>query len=262
MNDREVGRCWDENAEVWARLSRAGYDVYRDFLNTPAFLAMLPDVQGLRGLDLGCGEGHNTRLLAKLGARMTGLDIAPTFIRHAREAEELDPLEITYVEGSALALPFAPGSFDFVVAFMSLMDMPEVERVVAEVHRVLVPAGFFQFSITHPFLDVPHRRNLRGADGRTYAYEVGGYFQELRGHVEEWTFSIAPPEVRAAVPKFKVPRFTRPLSKWINLLIERDFIVERLSEPCPREEDVRACPHIQDAQVVPYFFHVRVRKPA
>ena len=37
---------------------------------------MLPDVRGLAGLDIGCGEGHNTRLLAGRGARLTAIDIS------------------------------------------------------------------------------------------------------------------------------------------------------------------------------------------
>jgi trans-aconitate methyltransferase len=65
MDHEEVGRPWNENAEVWTQLVRAGYDLYRDGLNTPAFFEMLPDVDGLSGLDVGCGEGHNTRLLAQ-----------------------------------------------------------------------------------------------------------------------------------------------------------------------------------------------------
>jgi putative hydrolase of the HAD superfamily len=81
MKDEEVGRYWEGNAEAWTKLSRAGYDVYRDYLNTPAFLEMLPDVAGLRGLDIGCGEGHDTRQVAGRGASVTGLDIAPTFHR-------------------------------------------------------------------------------------------------------------------------------------------------------------------------------------
>ena len=67
---------------------RAGYDFYRDGLNTPAFLPMLPETRGLSGLDIGCGEGHNTRLLAERAARMVGIDISGNFVRHAREAEE------------------------------------------------------------------------------------------------------------------------------------------------------------------------------
>src|SRR5258708_2642933 len=81
-----VAACWEGNAETWTRQSRAGYDVYRDQNNTPAFLAMLPPIAGLDGIDLGCGEGGNTRLLAARGARMHAIDIAPTFIRHARSA--------------------------------------------------------------------------------------------------------------------------------------------------------------------------------
>jgi hypothetical protein len=57
MDDREVGRFWNENAETWAKLARAGFDVYRDRLNTPAFLAMLPDVRDLHGLDVKCTDG-------------------------------------------------------------------------------------------------------------------------------------------------------------------------------------------------------------
>jgi SAM-dependent methyltransferase len=68
MDHEEVGRHWDENAEAWIELVRAGYDRYRDGLNTPAFLAMLPNVEGLSGLDVGCGEGNNTRLVAERGA--------------------------------------------------------------------------------------------------------------------------------------------------------------------------------------------------
>jgi len=87
MDHREAGRYWDANAEVWTLLARQGYDVYRDLLNTPAFFEMLPDVRGLRGLDVGCGEGHNTRLLAGRCASLCAVDISPTFIERARQMQ-------------------------------------------------------------------------------------------------------------------------------------------------------------------------------
>ena len=259
MDHREVGRYWNQNAAVWTRLTRAGYDVYRDYLNTPAFFEILRDVNQLSGLDIGCGEGHNTRLLAKRGAQVTAVDISEVFVRHAQGWEDQEPLGIDYRVASAVELPFPDSSFDFVTAFMSLMDIPEPDRVIAQVYRVLKPGGFLQFSISHPCFDTPHRRNLRDEEGRTYAYEVGDYFRNMEGDVTEWTFSAAPPEVRQEVPNFKVPRFTRTISQWLNLLIETGFVLERIEEPCPDDETLRQCPKLQDARVVAYFLHIRAR---
>ena len=262
MDHENVGRYWDENAEAWTELVRAGYDHYRDGLNTPAFLGMLPEIDGLAGLDVGCGEGHNTRLLAERGARMTGVDISATLVSHAREAEEAHPLGIRYEVASALDLPFVDASFDFVMAFMSLMDIPETGRVLAEIFRVLRPDGFLQFSISHPCFETPHRKTLRDEGGRAYAREVGGYFRRLEGDVEEWLFSAVPPEVHLSTRPFRVPRFTRTLSEWLNLLIDTGFVLERFGEPRPSDEAVRERPRLQAAQVVALFLHVRARKPA
>jgi len=261
MDHEDVGRFWSANAEAWTRLSRAGYDIYRDAFNTPAFFDLLPDVQGLVGLDIGCGEGHNTRLLARRGARLTAIDIAERFIEHAWEAEAREPLGIDYRVASAVALPFTDRSFDFVTAFMSFMDIPETGRVLAEAHRVLASGGFLQFSITHPCFDTPHRRNLRHADGTTYAIEVGDYFRELNGDVAEWIFTATPPEVKRVLPAFKIPRFNRTMGQWLNLLVDTGFRLERVAEPRPSDAVVAACPGVQDAQVVAYFLHFRVRKP-
>lgn len=261
MNHEDVGRLWNANADTWTKLVRAGYDIYRDHLNTPAFFDLLPDVNGLLGLDIGCGEGHNTRLLARRGARVTAIDIAEDFIGHAKRAEGEAPLGIEYRVASAVELPFTDATFDFATAFMSLMDVPETDRVVAEASRVLKPGGFLQFSISHPCFDTPHRRNLRDADGWTYAIEVGDYFRNLEGEVDQWLFKVAPPEVRQGLPPFRTPHYTRTLSRWLNLLVESGLRIERVSEPRPSDEMVRQCPKIQDAQVVAYFLHVRARKP-
>lgn len=139
MDHESVGSYRDENAQAWAELARAGFDHYRDGLNTPAFLAMLPEVDGKVGLDLGCDEGRNTRLLA---ARMTGIDISPAFVRYASEAEEPNPLGIRYEVASAVELPFGGASFDFVTAFMSRMDIPGTKRVLARPSGCYARAAF------------------------------------------------------------------------------------------------------------------------
>jgi ubiquinone/menaquinone biosynthesis C-methylase UbiE len=145
---------------------------------------------------------------------------------------------------------------------MTLMDVPRPEQALREARRVLKPGGFLQFSICHPCFDTPHRRNLRDGDGRTYAIEVGDYYRNLDGRIDEWLFTAAPPSAKAGLPKFKTPRFTRTLSQWMNALIGAGFILERVEEPSPADETVRACHHLQDAQVVSYFLHIRARRLA
>src|SRR5260370_17894652 len=118
MKRAEVAQYWEANAETWTRHARAGYDIYRDGLNTPAFLDMLPPVHGLSGLDIGCGEGSNTRELVRLGARMHAIDVAPTFIRYPRDAEGAEPLSIPPVVADPTDFPFGSCPLDFATAFI------------------------------------------------------------------------------------------------------------------------------------------------
>ncbi len=253
MDSTDVAACWEANAETWTRHARAGYDLYRDALNTPAFLAELPPVAGLDGLDIGCGEGSNTRKLAEAGGSMVAVDIAPTFIRHAQEAEAAAPLGIDYRFGDGTALPFPDAKFDFATAFMSMMDMPRQDKALAEAARVLKPGGFLQFSILHPCFAPPYRKVLRD-DGR--------YFDGIDGEIETWRFGAAPAEVKASVVPFRVPRFHRTLSEWVAMIVVAGLTIEHMAEPHVDAETARAIPYLADTHIVPLFLHIRARKGA
>ena len=260
MDSNEVGRMWDANAEVWTQLARAGYDTSRDRVNTPAFLAMLPEVKGLRGLDIGCGEGNNTRLLARRGARMEAFDISQTFVKYASESEAQEPLGIHYQIANAHAIPFADATFDFATSFMCLMDMPEPERGMREAYRVLKPGGFFQFSITHPCFLTPTWRWVRDEQGNRIGVVCGQYFDQKAGRIDEWIFGAAPAELKQKYPKFRIAYFDRTLSEWLNTLLEAGFVLERVCEPTVDPETARREPGLADHRLVAYFLIVRGRK--
>jgi len=262
MDWKNVGAHWESNAETWTIYSRAGYDIYRDALNTPAFLELLPPVAGLKGLDLGCGEGTNTRAVARLGADMTGLDIAPTFLRYARETEAQDPLGITYVEGNGETIDFPEASFDFVTAFMSMMDMANQRQVLKSVHRVLKPGGFLQFSILHPCFVPPSRKNIRDETGEAVAVQISDYFDEADGKIERWVFSSIPDEEKAKLTPFSIPRFHRTLTTWVSMVVEAGLIIQAFGEPMASEEVALAEPVVADTRVAPIFLHIRAGKPA
>jgi ubiquinone/menaquinone biosynthesis C-methylase UbiE len=260
LNDAEVGAYWEGNAAGWTALVRAGYDVWRDLVNTPAFIAMLPSVDGALGLDLGCGEGANTRSVARLGAKMTGVDIAQTFIERAVEEERREPLGISYLVASAQALPFADEAFDFVTAFMSLMDIPDYEAALREVQRALRPGGFFQFSILHPCFFTAARELIRDERGVVAAVANARYF-EGEQVVEAWTFGSAPPAEAAQWPLFAVPYFHRTLSEYLNALLDAGLRIERIGEPHPSDELARQHATLRTMIVVASLLHVRARRP-
>lgn len=260
MNEMEVGAFWNKNAPVWINLVRKGYDVYRNYLNTPAFFDIMSDIKGMKGIDIGCGEGYNTRLLAERGVTVEAIDISPVFIESVKEMESEFPLGIRYSVASATQLPFQDASFDFATSFMCLMDLPEPEKAIQETCRVLKPGVFFQFSIEHPCSKTPYLKKLRSDDRKTYAVEDGNYFSGKDGDIEEWIFGNTPPALQKQLPKFQVPSFHRTMSFWINELIKAGFIIEQMHEPCPSEKMIREKPFLQSAAVVAYFLHIRCRK--
>jgi len=126
IDENDVAHYWDNNAETWADQVRKGFDIYRELLNNPSMFQLIGSVKGLKILDAGCGEGYNTRKLARLGATVFGIDISPKMIANANDAEKSDPLGISYQVCSFSRMDiFESNNFDIAVAFMSLMDGPD-----------------------------------------------------------------------------------------------------------------------------------------
>lgn len=105
-------------------------------------VSALLQVQGLQLLDLGCGPAHNTRLLAKAGAKVQGLEPDPVQAQRNRESEAFPGVELS--EGRAEELPQDTDSVDGVFFFRSLHHVPiqAMDKALAEAARVVRPGGF------------------------------------------------------------------------------------------------------------------------
>lgn len=264
MDDNEVAKYWDENAAQWVRGVRAGWDLHRDYLNNPVFLSMLPDLTEARVLDIGCGEGTNTRIFTELCDSMVGVDVSEKMVTAARQAEIDDPLGIEYhtTSGNDLGL-FEADSFDAVLSTMAMMDMADYKGCVQEVSRVLRPGGLFQFSVTHPCFMTRLWKRIKTENGQD-AVIAGDYFgleatDEDNG-VDEWFFGAAPVEERAKARPFRVPNFFRTLSEYFNSLVEAGFDVVELNEPCAGIGAAERHEYTDDTRIVPLFIIFQCRK--
>ncbi len=96
-------------------------------------------------LDLGCAGGFMAEAMAARGARVTGIDPAAEAVAAARRHASAGGVSIQYDVGVGEALPYAVAEFDAVVCVDVLEHVADLNRVLAEVTRVLRPGGVFMF---------------------------------------------------------------------------------------------------------------------
>jgi demethylmenaquinone methyltransferase / 2-methoxy-6-polyprenyl-1,4-benzoquinol methylase len=130
-----VRRMFDRIAPVYDAMNRvmaAGLD--RRWRRLTAEAVARP---GARVLDACCGTGDLALASARLGAEVTGLDFSePMLERARRKAPDLD-----WVQGDALALPFADASFDGATVGFGVRNLEDLEAGLRELRRVLRPGG-------------------------------------------------------------------------------------------------------------------------
>jgi ubiquinone/menaquinone biosynthesis C-methylase UbiE len=105
------------------------------------FIARLALKPGERVLDVACGSGNLALPAARLGARVTGVDIATNLLEQARARAASEGLTIQFDEGDAEKLPYADEDFATVVSMYGAMFAPRPELVAAELVRVCRPGG-------------------------------------------------------------------------------------------------------------------------
>lgn len=121
-------------------------------------LEFLSPVQGKRILEVACGRGGFSRLLASKGAIVVGVDFSNSALTIAREKLLRHPESIgrvTYMQGDAQDLPFDQGSFDIVISCETIEHVPNPRAAIREMHRVCKLGGVL-------YLTAPNYLNLMG----------------------------------------------------------------------------------------------------
>ncbi len=202
---------------------------------------------GRRVLDIACGEGYGSALLARSAGQVVGVDADERSIRHARAS--YFAANLRFAQGSCTELPLGDGAVDVVASFETIEHLSEHERMLDEIRRVLTPGGVLVMSspnklvysdlagFTNPF----HERELYFADfrellARRFPY-VALYGQRvtalsivhpLASAVSErplW-YSGDPAAIRAELPALPAPMYFIAVASDapIDLTIESAFV--------------------------------------
>ena len=223
---------WDEASEAWADFVRTGKDYFRDALNNPATFKMIGEIAGLRVLDLACGEGYNTRILARKHAEVTGIDKSGELLALAMSEEDREPLNINYLLRDADSLnDVSDECFDLVTCFMALHDIENYDEAVGEVARVLKMNGRFVFSIPHPCFETVT------IDGVSMEASKA-YFRRIKD-LTQWN-------MKRLSKHFTTVSFHRPISDYSQVLRRRGLLIIQMVEPQATSDMVERYPVLKE----------------
>ena len=234
----------EEFFAAYSRLARSveGLDGAPEW---PAIRALLPDLEGKRVADLGCGLGWFARWARQNGAaRVVGFDLSKNMIGRARA--KTDDTAIEYVIADLEYLDLPKNSFDFAYSSLALHYVADFARLVSGVHCALVPGAAFVFTIEHPIFMAP---------------ENPGWSLDARGS-RAWPvnrYSIEGERVTDWLAKGVVKQH-RTIATTVNTLIETGFAVRRLVEWSPTPDQTRANPGLAEETERPMMLFVAAER--
>lgn len=144
-------------------------------------------VSGKRVLDIACGTGYGSNLLAQKAESVDGVDIDETVIMKA--AVRYKQKNLVFTKGSVEKIPFDNSSFDVVVSFETLEHITEHDSMMAEMKRVLKPGGILiistpdklNYSDLNEYSNPFHKKELYESEFKTL---LGKYFRHQSYYIQ------------------------------------------------------------------------------
>lgn len=205
----------------------------------PTLRALLPEVEGRRVVDLGCGFGWFCRWAADAGAAsVLGLDVSANMLTRAR-AENARPA-VTYRSADLDQLELEPDSVDLAYSSLALHYLADLVRLFAAVHEALTPGGALVFSVEHPIFTAPSEPAFLPGDSGRHRWPVDRYLDEGPRTTDWLTEGVV--------------KHHRTIATYVRLLHQAGFRLTALDEWGPTEQQIADNPTWAGARDRPSFF--------
>ena len=204
----------------------------------PSLRALVPDLRGRRVLDLGCGFGWFCRWAEQQGAaRVVGIDVSERMLARARD--ETQGNVVAYRQADLDRLSLTGETFDFIYSALAFHYLRNLDALLGEVHRALVPGRRLVFSVEHPIYTAPGKPGWAiDAEGRR-TWPLDGYLEE-GPRSTDWLAK-------------GVIKQHRTIGTYVDLLLRNGFALTHLEEWGPTEAQLFADPSLADERRRPTF---------
>ncbi|MBZ5676406.1 MAG: class I SAM-dependent methyltransferase [Acidobacteriia bacterium] len=207
---------WQASANAWIADMGARGDFGRRYVLDPIMLPRALACAPKKALDVGCGEGRFCRMLKQNGIDVTGVDPTPALLEAACAR---DP-DGAYLGATAEYLPFGANTFDLVVSYLSLIDIPDIEAAILEMARVLAPGGALLIANLNSFNTACCDTGwIKDSAGRRMYYPIDNYLEERSMWIE--------------YRGIRVRNHHRPMSTYMRTLLDAGLRLSYFDEPSP-----------------------------
>ena len=183
-------------------------------------LRLLGGLSGKNVIDLGCGCGQNAIALAKMGARVTGVDFSDGQIAQAQELAAVHNQPIDFRTGDIGDLSSFPDSgFDIAISACAISFVENIGSVFKETFRILKPGGVFVLSDMNPL------QYILDENGSGVEFNHPYPFSPI---LLKWGWEF---EKLSNTPRFQ--HFVRSISEYFNVITDSGFTVSKILEPRP-----------------------------
>jgi 2-polyprenyl-3-methyl-5-hydroxy-6-metoxy-1,4-benzoquinol methylase len=179
-------------------------------------------------LDAGCGEGYLSRILARNGATVTGVDSSAKLIEAARTQNDNGALTVSFDVASVDEMPYTDDTFDLVVCNHVLNDLHDPSKAISEFARVLHNGGRLIILMLHPCFYNKHAEREQATNGLIAA----SYFETRNIEQAFEVDGLTSPVANTA--------WFRPLEFYTEELRKSGVVLTSLTEPHPSPEQVQA----------------------
>ncbi|MGO9453063.1 MAG: class I SAM-dependent methyltransferase [Candidatus Binataceae bacterium] len=235
----------EEFFEAYSRLPRSvdGLDAAPEWR---ALRALLPDLQGLRVLDLGCGFGCFCRWARQEGAaHVLGIDVSEKMLARS-SATTLDSASV-YSRADLEQLELPSESFNLAYSSLALHYIVDLSGLMSKVYRSLVPGGNLVFSVEHPIFTAPSNPQWSVDAAGRKTWLVDCYLDE-GPRSTDWLAK-------------GVIKQHRTLATYINTLLQSGFALSHVEEWGPTEAQIASRPDFADEHQCPPFLLITARHP-
>ncbi len=208
---------WNQSAADFSSDQTLG----RKFVLDPALLKVIGDVSGKKVLDLGCGYGRLTNLLASKGGICTGIDYSEKLIEIAQASAKNQGLGVDFQVMDATEIGDLEGEFDLILISILFPHLPDYKRALSlarGIKNLAKSDAYLIIGEPHPAFDYYMRNRLASGDFEYFNSGLGYDFKM---------------ELGATALESEAYHWT--LADYSKLIDESGFLIEKIieSEPLP-----------------------------